>query len=288
MSPSKHADPRRITSKDGTELALWDLGGSGPNLLFAHATGFCAQVWQPMAEELADQFRCFALDVRGHGRSDPRPRQLGWDRVGEDVDAAVEAIGDEVLGVGHSMGGAGLLLANTTEGSASNRRLSGMWLFEPIVFPPEIRTTLEAENRLATGARKRRATFSSREEAYENYASKPPLSSLSAPALRAYVDHGFEAVSDRVTLRCRPEVEAAFYDGGAHHDGWERCPQVAIPTAIAVGAELANSPAALAPIIATRIPNAELVELRHLGHFGPLEALAECARMVAQFALNRP
>ncbi|MBK9558733.1 MAG: hypothetical protein IPO44_03905 [Candidatus Microthrix sp.] len=29
-----------ITSADGLELALWHLGGEGPPLLLAHATGF--------------------------------------------------------------------------------------------------------------------------------------------------------------------------------------------------------------------------------------------------------
>jgi pimeloyl-ACP methyl ester carboxylesterase len=274
--PWSDGDLRQLNSADGTPLALWDFGGNGPNLLFVHATGFCAQVWAPMAGHLRDRYRCLSLDVRGHGRSDPRPEDLSWDRVAEDVDAAI--------GVGHSMGGAGLLLAATTPRSAASERLRAMWLFEPIVFPPEFRSEQVADNRLAAGARKRRATFPNRQGAFDNFASKPPLNTLSADALWAYVDAGFESSPDGITLRCRPEVEAAFYEGGACHEGWERAPLVSIPTAVAVGVEAPMSPAALAPAIAARVPGCDLVELRQLGHFGPLEDPPVCAEAVAQFA----
>src|SRR2546429_7959455 len=57
------------TTVDGVSIAVHDLGGSGPPLLMAHATGLHGRVWEPVASELAGRFHCVAFDERGHGDS---------------------------------------------------------------------------------------------------------------------------------------------------------------------------------------------------------------------------
>ena len=106
--------PDTVRSTDGVTLQLYDLGGDGPPLLLCHATGFCGQVWQPVADKLAPHFQCVALDFRAHGRSTrPVDRPLAWAGMAEDVIATVEAIAPDrpIAAVGHSMGGASLVLA---------------------------------------------------------------------------------------------------------------------------------------------------------------------------------
>jgi len=48
----------RVPSTGGVELAVHDLGGppshTAPVVLFAHATGLNARVWEPMAAALRD------------------------------------------------------------------------------------------------------------------------------------------------------------------------------------------------------------------------------------------
>ncbi|MFZ2343711.1 MAG: alpha/beta fold hydrolase, partial [Candidatus Microthrix parvicella] len=104
-----------ITSADGLELALWHLGGEGPPLLLAHATGFAGGIWQPVAAHLTDRASCWAVDFRGHGHSPAKPDDMVWTRVTEDAIAAaeyiVEATGTPVGAAGHSMGGAAVLAA---------------------------------------------------------------------------------------------------------------------------------------------------------------------------------
>ena len=158
-----------------------------------------------------------------------------------------------------------------------------MWLFEPIIFPPEFRTDPDEDTPLSAGAMRRRADFSDVESAFDNFAAKPPMSTLAPECLRAYVEHGFRPDGDHITLRCRPAIEAAFYRRGAHHRGWDVSASVTIPTAIVVGAEVPMGPAMVAPRLADRIPGAHLVEMRHLGHFGPLEAPGACAEAVSGF-----
>ena len=48
---------------------MHDLGGDGPALLMAHATGFCGAVLTPLADHLAARFHCFTFDARGHGET---------------------------------------------------------------------------------------------------------------------------------------------------------------------------------------------------------------------------
>ena len=96
-----------------------------------------------------------------------------------------------------------------------------------------------SENPLSEGAVRRRAVFPSRDDAYANYASKPPLNVLRPDVLRAYVEHGFADLADGgVTLKCRPEDEAQIYRMGSAHGAngasqdirvTERCPMKATP-----------------------------------------------------------
>ena len=69
--------PTFVPSSGGVRVAVHDLGGpdaigdhDSAVLLFAHATGFCGRVWEPVAAALTHRFRCLALDFRGHGVSE--------------------------------------------------------------------------------------------------------------------------------------------------------------------------------------------------------------------------
>src|SRR5271163_3617771 len=108
-----------IRSSDGVRIALHDFGGprggaASPVLLFSHATGFHGRVWEPMASFLRDEFRCVSLDLRGHGMSELAPGTgLAWSGMADDVLAALDSPPfprGPLHGVGHSMGGAALLL----------------------------------------------------------------------------------------------------------------------------------------------------------------------------------
>lgn len=89
-------------------------GGNGPGLLLLlHGLGATADVWTPMAAELAAHWPggWVALDLPGHGGSDPLPR-YSFGALAASV--AAEVVTDEpVVVVGHSLGGAvGLALAS--------------------------------------------------------------------------------------------------------------------------------------------------------------------------------
>jgi len=255
-------------SSDGFDVAAWDLGGDGPPVLMAHATGFHGLVWRPMAADLAD-FHCYSFDERGHGDS-ARPPEHPYDWAGfaDDALAVVDGLGlERPFGFGHSAGAAALLMAEAFRPGT----FRAFYLWEPVVMPFDAPVGPQ-DNPLSEGARRRRQVFGSRDEAYENFASKPPFSMLSADALRAYVDHGFaDADSGQVRLKCRPADEAQMYRMGSAHAAFSRFGDVRCPVVLACGAETNAFGPELIELQGARLPHARTEVFAGLGHFGPLE-----------------
>lgn len=277
---------QRIASTNGVDLAVHDFGGEGPTILFAHATGFHGLVWSPLIDHLVDRFRCVSFDFRGHGDS-PAPDNGSFDWAGfaDDTEAVIDTLAADtdrpLYGVGHSKGGAALLLAEQRRPGT----FAALWCFEPIVLSAERRAQSDAmgEHPLATGARRRREVFASRAEAYDNYASKPPLDSLDPAALRAYVDHGFGDLDDgTVRLKCRRENEAAVYSNSTSHTAFDHLGQVECPVTVAAGEITENSPAVFAESVADALPHGRFEHHPELGHFGPLQAPALIAERIGE------
>jgi pimeloyl-ACP methyl ester carboxylesterase len=278
-APSGPRPDRHVASTDGVVLAVHDLGGDGSPALLCHATGFHGWVWSPLAAGLTG-FRRWAPDLRGHGDSTaPEPLTMAWNGFADDVLAVVDALGlDRPVGIGHSKGGAALLLAEQRRPGT----FAGLWLYEPVVFPTVRPVDLPEEHPLAVGALRRRDVFGSVEEAVDHFASKPPFDVLDPAVLRAYVEHGFVRAADGVALKCRPEVEAQVYRMGVTHDGFAHLGEVRCPTTVARGAVSGFGPAAVAERIAEALPQGRFVEYPDLGHFGPLEAPARLAAAVRE------
>lgn len=275
---------RQVPTPDGLTLAVHELGGSGRPTLLCHATGFHGAVWEPMAAALGDGFERWALDFRAHGHSPVAADQpLGWTEFGDDVLTVVDYLDlspGEILGVGHSMGGAALLLAEQIRPGT----FAGLWLYEPITPPRAALPFFEGGSSLADGAARRRPTFASQADAIANFASKPPLNVLRADALHAYVRHGFATREDgAVHLACRPDDESRIYRGGGSHHAFERLGEVACLVVVACGRD-EPGPGLFAPAVADALPQGHLERIDSLGHFGPLEGPEICAAAVRRLA----
>jgi pimeloyl-ACP methyl ester carboxylesterase len=286
-----------ITSTGGVRVALHDFGGpddpAAPVLLLAHATGFHGRVWEPTATSLTDRYRCLALDLRGHGMSEtPEGTSLAWGGMGDDVLAVLDRDhvgghrdgdrdGDrEVHGIGHSLGCAALVLA------ASRRPglFRSLWLYEPAIVEPRAMapTDSSAPNPMADAALRRRATFTSYDEAIANYAKKAPLNELRPDSLEAYVRGGFAPQADgTVTLRCSPATEAEVFRGAGNNEAFAALSTLELPVALVAGRPDAFGPVTFVPANLAQLPRGTLVERPHLGHFGPLEDPPGMARDIA-------
>jgi pimeloyl-ACP methyl ester carboxylesterase len=282
--------PILVPSTDGVEVAVHDLGGpddrAAPVALFTHATGFHGRAWGPVAASLGDRMRCIALDLRGHGvAKTPEGLDFAWSGFGADVvavlDAGVLPDGAPVIGIGHSLGGAALVLAAAARPGA----FAGLWMFEPIAPPPGSLLSSDGPNPLADGAARRRSTFPTIEAAIANYAGKPPLDALRPDALRAYVEGGFATRADgSVVLRCRPEWEAATFRMTRGSGAWDAVAGLDLPIVVGKGADEPFSPSAFAGAIAEQARDGRLSQHPELGHFGPLEDPDAIAEEIAAFA----
>jgi pimeloyl-ACP methyl ester carboxylesterase len=280
------------TTPDGVGIATYDFGGDGPDLLLVHATGFCATVLGPLAGSLTGEFHCWGLDLRFQGHSD-RPASAGFDWSGfaTDVLTVVDHLGlDRPYGVGHSCGGASLLLAEQRHPGS----FRAFYAFEPVVLPAPPAPASIDNNPLSRGALRRRQTFPSRTDAFVNFSAKPPFDRLDSDALQAYIDDGFELVpteeggdGQTVRLCCRREDEAQIYAHGASHDAYVRLPEVAIPVALSCGADTDSFGPGLLAAVADRLPSATVDVLPGLGHFGPMERPAEVGAAVRRTFRSR-
>jgi pimeloyl-ACP methyl ester carboxylesterase len=184
-----------------------------------------------------------------------------------DVVAVVDAIDrGPVAGFGHSMGGASLVAAELRRPGL----LARAFLFEPIIIPSEWADAAGANPMAA--ARRRRASFASRDEALGRYARRRPLGVWRADALAAYVDAGFgDAADGTVALKCTPEDEARTFEG-AGKTTIDDVGTVATPIVIARGGREGDvGPAGFAGSVAEALPAGELRRYPELSHFGPFE-----------------
>jgi pimeloyl-ACP methyl ester carboxylesterase len=211
--PAAEPEPELVVVEhDGLRIASLDWGGPGRPLLLMHPNGFCAGMWGPLAGRLGADYRCVAVDVRGHGGSDAPAADgdFSFRAAAGDIVPVLDALGlDEVVALGHSLGGACVILLDELRPGLVTRAL----LCEAIAFPAGSRR--DGPNPLATAARRRRAVWPDRATVLESYASRPPLNVMERDVLAAYVRWGFRDRPDgRVELACAPESEAAFFDAG--------------------------------------------------------------------------
>ncbi len=272
-----------LPSVDGELVALHDLGGDGPGapLLLSHGNGLNVGMWAAALPMLRERFRCFGLDLRGHGRS--RPSGPGYsvarsDMAG-DVATAVAAIGEPVRFAGHSLGAASAVAAAVEDVD----RFVGLWLFEPVIAPMDLDLG-DGPARLIEISRRRRMDFESVDDAIERFSSKPPYAGCHPAAVRGYVEVGTVPTADGVRLSCSGEDEAR---GFAERERYDLARFVVIdrPTVVAAGArpdELNAAPRRLASYVADAIPGARLATFDGMSHFGPMEQPAVAARSIIE------
>lgn len=261
-----------LVASDGVSVATHDLGGAGATLVMAHAAGLHGLVLTPLARHMVGAFHCISFDGRGHGDSALPPGQpLDWYGLAADVLAVVDGLAlDRPCGFGHSSGATALLMAE----QARPGTFAAVYCYEPVLVAADPPLGRDDDSVLAARVRRRRTSFSSREEAIRHFASKPPFDTAHPEALQAYVDHGFTHEGDadgRLRLKCDPEHEATVYETATAHDAWGRLPEVACPVAVACGSLSEGCPPPRARSHAERLPRGRAEILAGLGHLGPLE-----------------
>lgn len=263
------------SSRSGVPLAIEGSPDGGTDVWFVHATGFCKELWRPVVGAVVERdarISWASLDQRGHGSSGPATPPYRWEYLATDVIDVVPPTAP--IGVGHSSGGAAVAMAQILAPGT----FSSLVLIEPIISPPPFE---RRDINLARVAERRRSTFPNRDAARERFA-RGPFSTWDPRVLDLYIEYGLVPDPGRITLACRPEVEADFYREGSNHDTWDRVGEIEVPVTIVVGEHSDTHTGPYLEALVGRFANAELMVIPGAGHLVPMERPAVIGGIVAE------
>jgi len=285
---------------DDVELAYFEWNaerrGVEPTLLLAHATGFHARCWDRMIQQLGER-HVLAVDMRGHGRSGGSEIRH-WQVFGEDLARLVGGLAlEDLVGVGHSMGGHALVDAAAAVPGA----FRGLVLLDPVIKSPQSYEKSDEMSRMTGGGphptARRRNRFASPQEMFERFESRPPYSLFDRDVLHDYCEYGLLPAPDGegYVLACPPEIEASVYmTSGTPAKIYERVRAVEVPVLVVRAMEPAGdrdpmdfSGSPTWPGLAGRFPDAVDLPIPELTHFLPMQAPARMAALVLEFEAER-
>ncbi len=259
---------------NGVELEVYDWPGGAPAIFLAHATGFHARCWDRVVQRLPE-FRCIAVDMRGHGLSSkPAPPYL-WRYFGEDVAALCVEMGIEgAIAAGHSKGGYAVTLAAALQ----PRIFSKLLLVDPVILSREAYRAERGD--VEHFAARRRNEWPSPEAMFERFKDRPPFRLWDPEVLHDYCQYGLvpNPDGDGYVLACPPQIEAATYAGSAGGDIYDEIATIEIPVRIlrargrsaeSIMADMSGSPTT--PDLATHFKHAEDVPVPQYTHFIPMQ-----------------
>ncbi len=290
---SRSAPTLRTIAVNAIDLAVFDWPGTAqdetPTLIFAHATGFHARVWDAVIAHFPNH-RVLALDLRGHGRSGGGPI-ADWRLVASDVAGVIDQLEiTDAIGIGHSMG-AHVLLQCAADRAAAFARLV---LFDPVVLAPDYYTSAEtlftADNPHPASRRKR--DFASAEEMIARFAARDPYRLFAPRVFEDYCRHGLlpdPAGGDGMVLACAPEVEGSIYASSRSNGGILDAARAVDVPALVVRAQQSDlmdfkgSPTW--PDLASIMPQGTDLHRPDRTHFHPFEDPDDAARIIREFAV---
>jgi pimeloyl-ACP methyl ester carboxylesterase len=268
---------------NGIKLHYLDWGGEGSPIVIAHATGFLARVYAPIARALCAIGHVFAYDQRGHGDSEPAPDdEYNWSATAADLRGFIEAMGFEsVRGFGHSAGA-------TAFGAVSGCRpglVSRAVLVDPIVHDASDQATIRGRrDALVAGTLKRRRVFDSVEHAFRHLGSKPPFDTWDKAVLRDYCEYGTKVRADGTReLKCDPAVEAKIYATGHEFDGLGLMLNSQTPFLIIFSKEAHEFRMRAMERIRAQLKHGRILDLTKANHLLPMESPAEVAQLAVEF-----
>lgn len=214
-------------SKLSVNVFEWE--GEGEPLLLVHATGFHARCWDQVINRLGNR-KIYAVETRGHGRSDNFEPPEEWATFGDDLVELVEKLDlKNVTAVGHSMGGHLLVHA----AALLPERFKQLLIIDPVIISLErlaARPNWDGDHPAA----RRRNQWASADEMYEAFKDREPFSGWDKTVLKDYCDFGLlpSEEGDWLELACPPNIEGAIYLSSGGEKIHSKLSQVKCPVRI--------------------------------------------------------
>ncbi len=236
---------------------------AAPALVFLHYFGGSSRAWSKVIEQLSNEYRCIAPDLRGFGDSDATTTNYAVSDSVDDIAALIDAlrIKHYVL-VGHSMGGKIALSFAARQPPG----LKSLILFAPSPPSPEPIDDDERARLLATYGERRAAAAT--------------LAKITAHALPS--DLLEQALKDN--LRASRVAWRAWLERGSREDITAQASQVNVPVLIVAGAkDKAMTADLLQRELTRRIAGARLTLIPGAGHLLPLEVPQATANLIREY-----
>jgi pimeloyl-ACP methyl ester carboxylesterase len=238
--------------------------GIGPSVVCTHANASTSGQWRGLMELLVPKFHVFAPDSYDHGKS-PRWPSDQIIRLQDEV-ALIEPVlaraGSPLALVGHSYGAAVALVAAVT---APPGRVRAMVLYEPTLF-----ALLDAEKPApheAEGIRDAVADASAALDAGNEDAAAERFIDywMGTGTWKQIPEQRKQPISESVR-----NVRRWAYALFAESTPLKAFRLLKIPVLLMVGKRSTPSAHGVARLLATALPQVELVEFENVGHMGPI------------------
>jgi len=211
-------------------------------------------------KSLSDRFRIITIDLPGHGRSSPLPREIEIRNYSDIVSEFVsKTCKDKPILVGHSMGGA-ITLLNAIERPGSLRGVVLVCTGAKLGVLPSIREGLRSRFEETV-----KAVVGPRQ-----FSSKTNLETI-------------RFVTNEI-LKCKNLVAASDYEACNSFDVRQKLQTISIPVLIIAGEEDKMTPAIWSTYMKENIPRSKLVVIRDASHLPMLERPGEFNRHLNEFA----
>jgi pimeloyl-ACP methyl ester carboxylesterase len=285
------SEPRQVKTDDGVvlhaevdevephapEAKRGRSAESGPTLVFVHGYALNLHCWHFQREALRGRHRMVFYDQRSHGRSGRSDREHATiDQLGDDLLRVLEELapGDDVVLVGHSMGGMsiiafaerhpelfaarvkGVALISTTAGGLHPHRVLSRWIPDSVgqLLAPRVVAALAKAPELVDSARRPGSNIGFLVADQFAFGRRDV-----SPAEVEFLDE---------MLAGTPfDVLAEFFPGFSALDKFEKlAPFAQVPTTIICGTKDKLTSVGHSRKLAKRIPGARLVECEGAGH----------------------
>lgn len=186
----------------------WGKANQCPSLLFLHATGFHGRCWDSIVDTLGD-YHCLAVDLRGHGKSDTLDFET-WADFGSDVVELIEQLDlENVIIIGHSLGG----FTATYAAHELPSRVTKLLLIDPVILRQQYYADQIDMSQATRFSKLRTDSFESPNAFFERYKTRPPYMLFDSKSYQSYCDHALQwnETDNTYQLACRPEFEAKIY-----------------------------------------------------------------------------
>ncbi|MGE0388247.1 MAG: alpha/beta fold hydrolase [Gammaproteobacteria bacterium] len=248
---------------NGLRMHWLDWGGADrPTVLFLHGAALTAHTWDLVCLALRGQYRCVALDQRGHGLTDGA-HAFGVEEPRADLRGAIQALGLRRFAiVGMSMGGNNAI----AYAGAHPEGLAGVVFVDvcPTVLPTGYQDSVEHDAAIACAR-----TFEGAVEAAHRHnprGSREYKRYTLSFSLEKFADGCWHMRYERERPPPRSEAETAAWMAQRRATLWSLVPRIACPALVVHGGDSRAQSRENLEEFRRRLPDARLVQVPGASH----------------------